>query len=68
MPSRLATHELADLLAEQEDGRVQLAPEARTTELNARMRAMGIPPVPMRIAGRVMRGYERDSILGTGGA
>ena len=63
---RLATHELADLLAEQEDGEFAWPPEVRTTELNARMRAMGIPPVPMRIAGRVMRGYERDSIPGTG--
>ena len=48
------------------DGEFAWPPEVRTTELNARMRAMGIPPVPMRIAGRVMRGYERDSIPGTG--
>ena len=61
---RLATHELADLLAEHESGEFNWPESQRTPELNARLRGLGIPPVPMRIAGRVMRGYERDSILG----
>ena len=61
---RLATHELANLLAEHESGEFNWPEGQRTTELNARMRDMGIAPSPMRIDGKVMRGYERESILG----
>ncbi len=59
---RLATHQLAALLASQEDGEFAWPEAVRTTELNARMRDMGIGPVPMRINGTVMRGYDRASI------
>ena len=61
---RLATHQLADLLAEHESGEFAWPEQVRTRELNARMRDLGISPVPMRINGTVMRGYERESILG----
>ena len=61
---RLATHELADLVAGHESGEFDWPESQRTPELNAQLRGMGIPPVPMRINGKVMRGYERDSILG----
>lgn len=61
---RLATHELADLLAAHESGEFAWPEGQRTPELNARMRDLGIPPTPMRIDGRVMRGYEREAILG----
>jgi hypothetical protein len=59
---RLATHQLADLLAKQEDGEFAWPEPVRTSELNARMRDLGIPPVPMRIGGTVMRGYDRASV------
>ncbi len=59
---RLATHQLADLLAEHESGEFAWPESQRTAELNSRMRDMGVPPVPMRIDGKVMRGYDRDSV------
>jgi Protein of unknown function (DUF3631) len=59
---RLPTHKLADLLAGHESGRFAWPPDVRTGELNKRMRLMGIPPVPLRINGTVMRGYDRDTI------
>ena len=61
---RLATHELAALLTDPESGKFDWPASERTTELNARMRDLGIPPVPMRIRGTVMRGYERADVLG----
>jgi hypothetical protein len=59
---RLATHQLAGLLAEHEGGEFAWPESARTAELNARMRDLGIPPVPMRIGGSVMRGYDLASV------
>ena len=59
---RLPTHQLADLLAGHESGEFAWPKEVRTGELNARMRAMGISPVPMRINGNVMRGYDRATV------
>ena len=64
---RLATHQLAGLLAQQEDGEFAWPEKVRTTELNSRMRDLGIPPVPMRINGTVMRGYERNSVTAGAG-
>ena len=61
---RLATHQLAELLAEHESGEFAWPESQRAAELNARMRDMGIPPVPMRINGTVMRGYDRASVTG----
>jgi hypothetical protein len=60
---RLATHELAGLVAAHDSGEFAWPESQRTAELNARMRDMGIPPVPMRINGRVMRGYEQASVM-----
>lgn len=59
---RLATYQLAGLLAEQENGEFRWPEAVRTTELNARMRDLGIPPVPMWIDGKTMRGYDRTSL------
>ena len=56
---RLATHQLAALLAEHESGEFAWPESQRTAELNARMRDLGIPPVPMWIDGKTMRGYDR---------
>ena len=61
---RLATHQLAALLAEHESGEFTWPEQVRAAELNARMRDLGIPPVPMRISGTVMRGYDRASVTG----
>lgn len=61
---RLATHQLADLLAGHESGEFNWPESRRAAELNARMRDMGIPPVPMRINGTVMRGYDRAAVTG----
>ena len=61
---RLATHQLADLIAGHESGEFGWPEAVRTRELNARMRDLGISPLPMRIDGKVMRGYDRVSILG----
>jgi hypothetical protein len=60
---RLATHELAALLIGGDSPKFAWPPQQATAELNARMRDMGIPPAPMRIAGKVMRGYERSEVL-----
>jgi Protein of unknown function (DUF3631) len=59
---RLATHQLADLLAAHESGEFAWPEAVRTSELNARMRDLGISPAPMRINGTVMRGYDRASV------
>jgi Protein of unknown function (DUF3631) len=59
---RLATHQLADLVAGHESGEFNWPSAKRTSELNARMRGMGISPVPLRINGNVMRGYERATV------
>ena len=59
---RLATHQLAELLAEHESGEFAWPESQRAAELNARMRDMGIPPVPMWIGGKTMRGYDRTAI------
>ena len=64
---RLATHELAALVADHESGEFNWPEEVATSELNARMRGLGIDPAPMRIGGKVMRGYERETILGPEG-
>ena len=61
---RLPTHQLADLLATHESGEFNWPEEVRTGELNARMRSLGISPVPMRISGNVMRGYDRATVTG----
>ena len=61
---RLATHQLADLLAEHESREFTWPEQVRTRELNARMRDLGISPVPMRINGTVMRGYDRETVTG----
>ena len=61
---RMATHELANLLAEHPSGAFKWPEAKRTSELNTQMRNLGIPPVPMRIAGKVMRGYERADVIG----
>lgn len=59
---RLATHQLAALLADHESGEFAWPEAVRTRELNARMRDLGIAPEPMRIEGKVMRGYQRSSV------
>ena len=61
---RLATHQLAALLAGHESGEFAWPEAVRTSELNARMRDLGIAPMPMRIDGKVMRGYDRASVTG----
>jgi hypothetical protein len=61
---RLATHQLADLLAGHESGEFDWPESQRAAELNKQMRDLGIPPVPMRIDGKVMRGYDRASVTG----
>jgi hypothetical protein len=60
---RLATHELAALLTDPESPKMDWPQPQATAELNAQMRAMGIAPSPMRIGGKVMRGYERTAVL-----
>jgi hypothetical protein len=61
---RLATHQLAELLAGHESGEFAWPESQRAAELNARMRDMGIPPVPMWIEGKTMRGYARTDVIG----
>jgi Protein of unknown function (DUF3631) len=61
---RLATHQLAELLAGHESGEFAWPEQVRTRELNSQMRNLGISPVPMRIGGTVMRGYDRESVIG----
>lgn len=65
---RLATHQLADLLAAHPSGEFNWPPNVRTQELNKQMRDLGIPPVPMRISGTVMRGYDREAVTDSGQA
>jgi hypothetical protein len=60
---RLTTHELAGLVAAHDSGEFAWPEAQRAPELNARMRDLGIPPVPLRIGGTVMRGYERSAVL-----
>jgi hypothetical protein len=60
--ARLASHELADLLAGHESGEFAWPQGQRAPELNARMRDLGVPPEPMRIGGQVMRGYDRAAL------
>lgn len=59
---RLTSYDLASLLAEHESGAFDWPEGQRAPELNARMRDMCIPPVPMRINGTVRRGYERAAV------
>jgi len=61
---RLATHQLADLLAEHESREFAWPEAVRTRELNARMRDLGISPVPLWIDGKTMRGYDRAAMQG----
>ena len=61
---KLATHELADLLAAHESGEYDWPEGQRAPELNARMRDLGIPPVPLWIDGKTMRGYQRADVMG----
>jgi hypothetical protein len=64
---RLATHELAALLTDPEHGKLSWPADHATAELNRQMRDMGIAPAPLRINGKVMRGYERADVLGITG-
>lgn len=59
---RLPTHRLASLVAGHESGRFAWPESVQTGELNRRMRDLGIPPVPLRIGGNVMRGYDRAAV------
>ena len=61
---RLATHQLADLVAAHESGEFAWPESVRTRELNKRLRDLGVSPVPMRIGGTVMRGYDRETVTG----
>jgi len=61
---KLATHELAGLLAGHESGEFDWPEGQRAQELNARMRDLGIPPVPLWIGGKTMRGYQRQDVMG----
>jgi len=59
---RVTSHELADLLAAHESGGFAWPEGQRAPELNARMRDLGVPPQPLRIGGKVMRGYDRADL------
>lgn len=59
---RLPTHKLGALLAGHESGRFAWPENVQASELNRRMRDLGIPPVPLRIGGNVMRGYDRAAV------
>ena len=59
---RIVAHELADLLAGHTSGKYSWPEGQRAPELNARMRDVGLPPVPMRIGPKVMRGYDRTAV------
>jgi Protein of unknown function (DUF3631) len=60
---RLTTHALADALAGHESGEFAYPQAQRAPELNARMRDLGIPPVPMKVDGKSKRGYERSEVM-----
>ncbi len=59
---RLATHQLAGLLAGHESGGFDWPEKVRATELSKRLRAMGVAAEPLWIDGKTMRGYDRAAM------
>ena len=57
--TKIGTHQLTSLLTAHRSGKYA---DWSSPELNARMREAGVAPHPLRVNGKVIRGYERVNV------